>query len=59
MLETQSDRLLAAVRLLLAEKGIATPDEIAERIDRTDRASPAQGAAHGGPRLDRPGLPRR
>ena len=45
LLETQSDRLLAAVRLLLTEKGIASPDEIAERIAQTDRASPARGAA--------------
>ncbi len=44
VLETQSDRLLAAVRLLLEQKGIATPEEIAERVARTDRASPAQGA---------------
>ena len=38
-------RLLGALRRLLAEKGIATPDEIAERIAVTDRASPRQGAA--------------
>jgi hypothetical protein len=45
VLETQSDRLLAAVRLLLSEKGIATADEIAATVERTDRASPARGAA--------------
>jgi len=44
LLETQSDRLLAAVRLLLTEKGITTPDEIAAAVDRTDRASPERGA---------------
>ena len=44
LLETKSDRLLAAVRLLLAEKGIATDPEIAEALERTDRASPALGA---------------
>lgn len=44
VLETPGDRLLAALRLLLAEKGIATADEIAERMEQTDRASPAQGA---------------
>lgn len=45
LLETQSDRLLAAVRLLLTEKGIATAEEIAETVERTDQASPARGAA--------------
>ncbi len=44
VLETQSDRLLAAVRMLLEQKGLATPEEIADRVERTDRASPAQGA---------------
>lgn len=44
LLETKSDRLLAAVRLLLAEKAIASEAEIAAAIERTDRASPAQGA---------------
>jgi hypothetical protein len=44
ILETDGERLLAALGLLLAEKGIATPAEIAERIDITDQASPAQGA---------------
>ena len=44
LLETQSDRLLHAVRLLLTEKGITTPEEIAGTVARTDRASPQQGA---------------
>ena len=44
MLTTSSDRLLIAVRALLADKGIATANEIAARIEHTDRASPAQGA---------------
>lgn len=39
-----SDRLLAAIRHLLAEKGIATPEEIAERRATTDAASPERGA---------------
>lgn len=42
--EADSDRLLAAMRTLLAEKGIATPAELAECIRITDAASPAQGA---------------
>ncbi|MCC6717051.1 MAG: nitrile hydratase subunit alpha [Acetobacteraceae bacterium] len=44
LLETPSDRLLAAVRQLLTAKGVMTHDEIAERIRITDAASPAQGA---------------
>ncbi len=44
LLEAPSDRLLAAVRGLLFQKGIATPEEIADRIARTDQAGPAQGA---------------
>jgi nitrile hydratase len=44
VLEAESWRLLAAVRDLLAAKGIAAPDEIAERVRATDAASPAQGA---------------
>ena len=44
LLETESGRLLEAVRGLLAAKGIAAPDEIAERIRITDGGSPAQGA---------------
>ena len=45
LLESPSDRLLAAVRQLLEQKGVATPVEIAERIAVTDRASPAMGAS--------------
>ena len=44
LIEAPSDRLLAGIKLLLASKGIATADEIAERMAQTDRASPAQGA---------------
>jgi nitrile hydratase len=44
LLETDSERLLAAVSRLLAEKGIASPTEIAERIQVTDAANPGQGA---------------
>jgi nitrile hydratase len=44
VLEAESWRLLAAVRDLLAAKGIASPEQIAERIRLTDAASPAQGA---------------
>ncbi len=44
ILDTPGDRLLLAVRALLQAKGITSPDEIAQRIEQTDRASPAQGA---------------
>ena len=44
LLETPSDRLLAAVRQLLTDKGVLSRDEIAVRIRSTDNASPAQGA---------------
>ena len=44
VLETPSDRLLAAVRQLLTDKGVISREEIAERIRTTDAASPAQGA---------------
>lgn len=44
LLETNSDHLLAAIRLLLAEKQIATDDEITLARERTDKASLAQGA---------------
>jgi nitrile hydratase len=37
--------LLGAVRRLLSAQGVVTDDEIAARMERTDRASPAQGAA--------------
>lgn len=43
-LEVDDDRMLAALRSLLARKGIATPEEIAERLAITDAASPALGA---------------
>lgn len=45
LVEVDGHRLLGALRLLLAEKGIATPAEVAERIAVTDRASPRLGAA--------------
>jgi hypothetical protein len=44
ILETESGRLLNAVRGLLTAKGILSPAEIAERIAITDAGSPAQGA---------------
>jgi hypothetical protein len=44
LLEQPPERLLAALRLLLREKGIAEPDEIAERIRVTDAATPERGA---------------
>ncbi|MCF3945222.1 nitrile hydratase subunit alpha [Acidiphilium iwatense] len=42
--ETDSDRLLAALRAVLADKAIATGAEITERIRVTDAGGPAQGA---------------
>ncbi len=44
VLQADSDRLLAAVRSLLAAKQIVTPTEVGERIALTDAATPAQGA---------------
>ncbi len=44
LLETDGERLLTAVRALLARKGVVTPEEIAERRAATDNASPGQGA---------------
>jgi hypothetical protein len=44
VLQANSDRLLAAVRALLAAKGIAGPEEIDATIRATDAAGPAQGA---------------
>ena len=44
ILETDGERLLTALRGVLAAKGIASPAEIAERIAITDSASPGQGA---------------
>ena len=43
LIEAPSDRLLAGLKSLLASKGIAPAEEIAERMAQTDRASPAQG----------------
>ena len=45
ILEAPSEKLLAGIRKLLADKNIASADEIAERIRITDEASPARGAA--------------
>ena len=45
ILEAPSEKLLAGIRKLLAEKNIATEAEIAERMRITDEASPARGAA--------------
>jgi nitrile hydratase len=42
--EVDGEKLLSALRGVLAAKGIASPAEIAERIASTDRASPGQGA---------------
>ena len=44
MLAVESERLLTAVRSILAAKGIAAPQEIAERIAITDGGNPGQGA---------------
>ncbi len=44
ILEADSERLLAAVRSLLEQKGIVSAREIAERQAATDNASPGQGA---------------
>lgn len=44
LLETDSDRLLAAMRGLLARKGLVSPLEIEERRRATDTAGPGQGA---------------
>jgi nitrile hydratase len=45
VIEADGARLLAALKLVLAGKGIATPGEIAERVAATERASPRLGAA--------------
>lgn len=45
LVEADSERLLAAVRTLLAAKGVATRSEIAAQIAQTDAATPARGAA--------------
>jgi len=44
ILETDGERLLAAVRTLLDQKGIVSATEIQERMAATDAASPGQGA---------------
>jgi len=44
ILEADSDKLLAAVSRLLAQKFIVQPQEITERIASTDAANPGQGA---------------
>ena len=44
VLDTDSDRLLDAVRGLLTARGILSDAEIAERIRSTDNANPGQGA---------------
>jgi nitrile hydratase len=44
ILETDGEKLLAAIRDLLAAKGVASSAEIAERIAVTDAANPGQGA---------------
>jgi nitrile hydratase len=44
ILETDGEKLLTAVRDLLAAKGLVTNAEIAERIAVTDAANPGQGA---------------
>ncbi len=44
IIEADSERLLGALRAVLARKGVTSPAEIAERIAVTDRASPAMGA---------------
>jgi hypothetical protein len=44
IVETDSEKLLTALRSVLAAKGIASPAEIAERIAITDSANPGQGA---------------
>jgi nitrile hydratase len=45
VLEEPGDRLLTAVRSLLAQKGIVSAEEIAARVASTDTASPERGAA--------------
>jgi nitrile hydratase len=44
LLEADGERLLGALRSLLAQKGLVSTAEIEERIAITDRASPGQGA---------------
>ena len=44
LLQADGERLLGALRSLLAQKGIVSDAEIRERIAATDNASPGQGA---------------
>jgi nitrile hydratase len=44
LLETDSEKLLRAVRNLLMDRGVVSAEEISERIRITDGGSPAQGA---------------
>lgn len=44
ILDTESDRLLIAVRTLLEQKGVVSTAEVHERMAITDSASPGQGA---------------
>lgn len=44
IIEADSERLLAAVKRVLAQKDLVVEAEIAERMAATDRASPGQGA---------------
>ena len=44
ILEADGEKLLAAIRGLLAHKGIASDTEISDRIAVTDAANPGQGA---------------
>ena len=45
VLQEPGSRLLTAVRSLLVEKGLTTVEEIASRVESTDKASPERGAA--------------
>ena len=42
--QDDAERILAALRCVLADKGLVTAPEIAERIASTDAATPARGA---------------
>ena len=44
LLETDGEKLLVALRGLLAQKGLVSTAEIQDRIAVTDRANPGQGA---------------
>ncbi len=44
ILDTDSERLLVAVRALLGQKGIVSDAEVQARMESTDKASPGQGA---------------